>query len=599
MKLNTFKLLLAGMAMFPGYGLAAGSAEWDTYADTWVAEDDLGRRVFDETGTPDALAAKKTDIGMFYYLWHGMHNTPGHSHIYDVTEILKANPENPAFGPWGVYHYWGHPLLDYYKAGDPFAVYKHMQMLCDAGVDFLFFDCTNGVTYDSAVEAVMREIDRRESLGLRVPKLSFMVHFGALATAERIYKTYYQNPKNDKYWYMYDGKPLLLGNPKEIGATKVEGLMDRFTFRDSWAWMQGKKPGGWPWLEYAPQAPGWTKDKSTPEQLSVSVAQHATTKVGKSYHNGKQPPLNRYGVTDSTAYGLYFEEQWKEAHRLHTPVLMLTQFNEWIAMRLRVHPEHLGETRPGAKESAGESRFVDTYNGEFNRDVEPSTHPLIRDNYYLQLCSHIRQYRGVRRGDSEKIAGKPVVAKMKVNGNLSQWAALKGEFRDDRGDVMHRNFINASGEKTLTNTSGRNDFLRSKVAEDKKNIYFYVQVAGGLSPLEAGGQWVSLLVNADGDYKTGWYGYDYLVATDADGRLALSAYADKSWRKTGNVKFKVSGAELQLAVSKKMMPADGHIDFKWVDNVDVRSTADVLDFYVDGDAAPNGRFNYRYHCAGK
>ena len=35
-----------------------------------------------------------------------------------------------------------------------------------------------------------------------------------------------------------------------------------------------------------------------------------------------------------------------------------------------------------------------------------------------------------------------------------------------------------------------------------------------------------------------------------------------------------------------------HIDFKWADNL--QRPGDVMDFYLSGDGAPAGRFNYRY-----
>lgn len=34
------------------------------------------------------------------------------------------------------------------------------------------------------------------------------------------------------------------------------------------------------------------------------------------------------------------------------------------------------------------------------------------------------------------------------------------------------------------------------------------------------------------------------------------------------------------------------IDFKWADNL--QHPGDILDFYLSGDVAPDGRFNYRY-----
>jgi hypothetical protein len=34
------------------------------------------------------------------------------------------------------------------------------------------------------------------------------------------------------------------------------------------------------------------------------------------------------------------------------------------------------------------------------------------------------------------------------------------------------------------------------------------------------------------------------------------------------------------------------MDFKWVDNIPV--SADIMDFYDKGDAAPDARFNYHF-----
>jgi hypothetical protein len=34
-------------------------------------------------------------------------------------------------------------------------------------------------------------------------------------------------------------------------------------------------------------------------------------------------------------------------------------------------------------------------------------------------------------------------------------------------------------------------------------------------------------------------------------------------------------------------------EFKWADNI--QADGDIMEFTVNGDAAPNGRFNYRYY----
>jgi hypothetical protein len=57
---------------------------------------------------------------------------------------------------------------------------------------------------------------------------------------------------------------------------------------------------------------------------------------------------------------------------------------------------------------------------------------------------------------------------------------------------------------------------------------------------------------------------------------------------------------LQLAIPREALglkssaPAVS-LDFKWADNL--RHPGDVMDFYVSGDVAPEGRFTFRY--AGK
>ncbi len=40
------------------------------------------------------------------------------------------------------------------------------------------------------------------------------------------------------------------------------------------------------------------------------------------------------------------------------------------------------------------------------------------------------------------------------------------------------------------------------------------------------------------------------------------------------------------------MGRDIDFEFKWNDNM--QAPGDVLDFYISGDTAPGGRFNYRY-----
>lgn len=568
---------------------------WETYSDTWVAVDELGRNVASsDAGVTRTEVDKNCTIGMFYYIWHGMHTMAGK----DITELLNENLENPNWGAEQTFH-WGYkPWLGYYTAGDKYVVAKHIQMLVDAGVDFLFFDATNSFHYPTRVEVIMREIDRREALGMKSPKLAFMVHSNPATTAENIYNQFYKDSKYDKYWYEYEGKPLLLGDKAEISVTLVPGLMDRFTFRNSWAWMKGAKADEWSWLEFYPQKPGWTNTYNSvlgntvkkTEQISVSVAQHATTKVGKSYHNGKQPAYDKYGLCKETPYGLYFQEQWNQAIAVHPPIVMVTQFNEWIAQRFVVRSEkEFGDIRPGGTPAIGESYFVDVYNAEFSRDLEPSTHPLIRDNYYLQLVSNARKYRGVN-----KIPVPTVNIPIDIAGDFSQWNAESVEYRDEKGDAVYRSAVQTP--ETLDRKT--NDIIVSKVTKDADNLYFYVKTLEALSDFETSKYWMRLFLNTDTCYTTGWGGYDYMVYKDAsNGKYSLMKNVNNKfeWKVVASVDFKVSGNEMHLCIPKSALglTKDCDIDFKWADNI-TDNNPDIMTFISDGDVAPDGRFNYRY-----
>ena len=579
--------------------------DWDTYSDTWVAVDELGREVFSsdtKTELADPDNGIDPTVGIFYFLSHGFHSAQG-TKTYDITELLNADPDNPQFGPEYENHWWGRPVLDYYYMTDPWVIAKHMQMLCDAGIDFYFFDATNAFYYADQVRAVMAEIDRRTALGMKTPKLVFTVHAAPASTATNIYKEFYANSANDKYWFMWDGKPLMLGPKDEIKAEATTTVYNRFTYRNCWAWMRGQNQKEWAWLEYYPQAPGWylaPDGTHVTEQVSVSTAQHATTKVGKSYHDGKQPAYDKYGLCEgnTTSLGLYYEEQWKRAHELRAPVTMITQFNEWTAMRFVIkNSGEYGNIRPGGTAKVGESYFVDLYNAEFNRDIEPSTHPLIRDNYLMQTYSHVRRLKGVR-----PIPEPTSTKSITLDGDMAQWADVTPEFRDDIGDIKIRNHRNATYTELLTNQTGRNDIVASKVTKDSQNMYFYARTDNNLSStvlLKSRHMWMTLLLNTDGRYSNGWAGYDYMAYFDNDARkYTLARFTGNGFEHENICEITVykTDKELYFAIPRYLIGLQGvdcDIDFKWADNMNDEDP-DVLDFYIYGDCAPNGRFNYRY-----
>ncbi len=576
----THRLLI--LAVFLAGTLRSAAQTNAPQSDTWVCTDDLGRVVASsDEGVSRTDMDEEAVIGMFYFLSQGQHG----AETKDITRIVAANPETPAFGPWNAPHWGGKPALGYYTSGTPYIVARHMQMLVDAGIDFYFFDVTNAYTYDDQFKVVMKEIDRRTQLGLRSPKLVFTTHAGSANVVTHLYNNYYAKTANDKYWFMWEGKPLILVESGTENSLS-EKVRNHFTFRYCWAWETGNKK--WAWLANYPQGSGTSGGRL--EQMSVSAAQHATSKIGKSYHNGKQPQVDKYGLCKETPQGLYFQEQWTQAHRVHPPVLMITQWNEWIAQRFQITDEsQFSQVRPGATPRIGESYFVDVYNQEFSRDIEPSSEPLIRDNYYLQMVSNIRQYRGVHQ-----IPVPTVARSIAIDGSFAQWEDITPDFRDEPGDVY---YTSTTAQTSTERLRASNDIVSAKVTKDRDSLYFYVATRYNIRALTDSSEkvrWMTLLINADLDYANGWYGYDYMVS-DENRQLKFFRYTDGAWQAVSDVRWRMEGKEMMVALNREQtgMEEDADFDFKWIDNI-LKSTTDVLDFVAKGEAAPNGRFNYRY-----
>ena len=112
--------------------------------------------------------------------------------------------------------------------------------------------------------------------------------------------------------------------------------------------------------------------------------------------------------------------------------------------------------------------------------------------------------------------------------------------------------------------------------------------------------WMWLLIDIDGDPKTGWEGYDFIVnrRIDGDGTTWLEKNdGGWRWKPVGKVKSRVEGNELHLAIPRESLGISRDqtgfsLDFKWADNL--QHPGDVMDFYTSGDVAPEGRFRFRY-----
>jgi hypothetical protein len=580
-----------------GKGTVTEGLSSDFYSDTWVAVDALGRALPDyaQCGAPRS----NRPVALFYSLWHGEHGTGG---PYDITKILAANPTSPAWGPGGVYpdggapHHWGEPEFGYYLSNDQWVMRKHAYMLANADIDVIVFDITNAYTYKNNYLALCSVFANIRANGGRTPKIAFIANAYADQAVTAVYNDLYSPGLYSDLWFYWKGKPLMLAplNGQVVGGRTItysSTILNFFNMRYSWAETAGYDI--WNWIDDYPQDYGWHESSSVPEAVSVSAGRHANIGRGRSYHSGSQPAFNQYALTGTEHRGLMFAEQWSRLKQIDPELVFLTQWNEWTQQRFIV-PTGQQFYFLGSLVGAGSTFFVDSYNQEFSRDIEPMKGGHT-DNYYYQMIDGIRRYKGVRQLPSPS-AAKTIT----IDGSFTEWVDVGPDYRDWVGDTVHRNALGWGSAGTYVNTSGRNDFVLAKVARDDTYVYFYIQTDVSITPY-TDPNWMLLFINADQDYRTGWQGYDYVVnmGVNSASSTTLKGTGD-GWNWTNvnaNITYQVSGNKMEIRVPRSDIgqgsgTARVAFDFKWADNI--QATNDIIQFAINGDSAPDRRFNYRY-----
>ena len=396
--------------------------------------------------------------------------------------------------------------------------------------------------------------------------------------------------------------PLATGSEAHVPIQLKEGtsaelmseIRDFFTFRPGQPdYVNGpSRSDHWGWLENYPQH-GYVGSPSTGyEQVTVGVSQNARDAsgghcyafnapgaYGRSYTqtNGQDPRPDAY------LYGLNFTEQWSRAFELDPELVFITGWNEWIAGRHENWPPS-DPYKPFA--------FPDQYNWDKSRDIEPvKAWGNKGDVYYIQLVNNIRRFKGMDRQE-------PASAEKTITiGTFDSWTDVKPTYQHYKGNTLHRYHPGQGDQLIYTNNTGRNDIVLAQVTRDQYNIYFYVETAEDLSP-KTDPNWMRLFIDIDRDKSTGWQGYDFLINRTSPGD---SAVIEKSilgweWIKVGSAEYAIRDNKMELKVNKSVfnLNNDNPLDFefKWSDNM--QTDGDIMDFYVNGDVAPSGRFNFVY-----
>ncbi|MDR0714916.1 MAG: Ig-like domain-containing protein [Bacteroidales bacterium] len=557
-------------------------------ADTWAATDALGRKIatWETCGN-----VKKRYVGIFYFLWLGAHGYDVHEDHqtvqipkstdtkspYDISKLLAANPANPQYGPVNAFHHWAEPHFGYYVSNDEWVIEKHIQLLTDAGVDVLIFDNTNAVIYQENIETVCRVMERMKAQGRATLKIASIFNSNSAGTLQQLYDNFYARGKYRDFWFEWQGKPLALCSTADVSSE----CSNFFTLRHSWfdtrqGWF-GNGKDKWAWGDYYPQNYGWHDNAGKAEQISVAAATHPTSNIGRSYSNGNQPAVLK------SDEGLFFSEQWNRALTVDPEFIFITGWNEWVAMRFTNGA--VGQMC-GKPIRPGDTYFVDQYNEEYSRDIEPMRGGF-GDNYYYQMVDMIRRFKGVN--PTPFAEEKHTVT---IDGNAQDWGAVGLSYYDDTGDVASRNHFGWGGVGTLTNTFGRNDFVLAQAANDDSHAFFLAKtdqpvVLSAESPVQ--------LFIGTGQEGVSWEGFRFLVNILPGDKAGLHVCKGGwSWEKVTDVPCRIADRCIELSIPLQQLGLSDKpvFDFKWADNMP--QTGDIRDFMDHGDTAPNARFRYRY-----
>jgi len=314
---------------------------------------------------------------------------------YNVSEAL-AGTQN--WGPSPQFHYWAKPALGYYSSSNTEVIRTHMTQLYTAGVDFIILDLTNAHdgylgTSDwtnfiqKPMDALLGTIMEMRTEGLGTPYVVLWVgdwvgeSKGPLY--QKLYDEYYAQDQWEDCFVYWDGKPLLL-----TAYTQPEDFplkdKDLFTVRSMWNYLSKSRPEGqWSYMARSNYKQYAVGPDGSPEQMNIATAAFRHYMTWADTADGRQG-------------GLFWHAQWLSAFEIRPKIITLSWWNEWTAQRLRL--------------DNGEYVFVDNYNQEYSRDIEPMEGGH-GDQYYKWMIEYISAYKNhekcpvlVEKGYEDQVA---------------------------------------------------------------------------------------------------------------------------------------------------------------------------------------------------
>lgn len=541
-------------------------------------------------------------VGVFYFIWQGC--GPELTQINDNTKtfanldligktgITLDEWKDAGGGDQGQVHWWGEPLFGYYDALDEWVVTRHLQMLAMADVDFIVIDQTNGVQggYIQRINLLLETADALVKQGVRVPQIAFMAYDDGPDTVNTLYKRIYsRHPEWSELFYHWNGhdKPVIFDNitgyskdaSYQIDRTQKlasydEGVVDALDIRDVSFPHETVVPGysgtGLLYLDFR-ATPQVIRDKSDGGYSFMNVSVAEICKTGSSSSNVLSETGDRSrnwngtcnlewnGETDAWRYGYNFARQWQVALEKSPDMVFVTGWNEWIS--------GLGVR------SDGTISLIDNANINNSRDIEPMSGGY-GDNYYLQMCYYIAQFKYGCSIGAEHIGSTTISG----DADWEQSGVLR--YDDPIGEAGAREHQAANYPSLVyTMKDADNDISRIYVAADETATYFRVDTAEAVKDSTKEGNLVLLIKIGEKTYAVNRTG-------GSDTSCSVEELTEGAWKTVGEATCRVADKSFYLTISTDLIANRDTLYIKWVDGL--VDPADRMAYYTCPEAAPYG-----------
>ena len=458
---------------------------------------------------------------------------------------------------------------------------------------------TNGFTYKKAYMKLFSILSELRGKGFPAPQVCFYLapqtRGCGTGNLMQLWEELYENRIYEELYFHWKGKPLIICHSHRAIPREIKEF---FTWRTP-TWNAPKRENTWAW-EGNPQKVSWDEE-GNPEEIVVSVVRNASSPdyhgterdtssmsaaywgvpiYGRSWHDGAKDTRE-----NASHYGFQFAEQAETALKLDPPVAFLCQWNEWLVPFLTKY------TYDAPYYGNHDIILRDEYNEEYSRDLEPMKGGY-KDAYYLQMADFCRRFKGLPA--PARANGMHTVD---VNGDFSVWQNILPIYREYTGDLAPRNAQAYDAIGRYERNTGRNEFAELRVAADEASVSFYAKCTNDIEN-DADDSMVLWLCLPDGKIPA-WEGYSFVVNRKkcGSGKALLERCSENGtyrFETVAEIPCRVLRNEMMMTIPRLMIGIpDGsfRLDFKWSDQL---PSGDIMDFYIDGDAAPRGKMRYIY-----